>query len=43
MKRVVLQQLKLLSGPLPIAQAYIGVNESWLGHLTANLFNGGSP
>lgn len=39
-KRVVLQQLKALPHLSPVAQAYIGVNESWLGHLTANLFNG---
>ena len=39
-KRVVLDQLKALRAPSPVAQAYVGVNESWLGHLTANLFNG---
>lgn len=39
-KRVVLQQLQGLSHPSPVAQMYVGVNGSWLGHLTANLFNG---
>ena len=39
-KRVVLQQLKGLPRPSPVAQAYVGVNESWLGIVTANLFNG---
>ena len=39
-KRIVLQQLKALPRPSAVAQAYVGVNDSWLGHLTANLFNG---
>lgn len=39
-KRIVLQQLKALPHPSPVAQMYVGVNQSWLGHLTANLFNG---
>jgi hypothetical protein len=39
-KRMVLQQLKALPAQSPVAQTYVGVNESWLGHLTANLFNG---
>ena len=39
-KVAALAQLKSLPSPSPITQAYIRVNESWLGILTSTLFNG---